>query len=137
MEKYFLAVSFLFVFLVSGCAQKIDLGPGYDRMSKDFLQAMRWKDFQGAAAYLKAEDRQKLLSSFNESRDLYIVDAEYQYSRLDKQAGTAESELTLKYYLLPSTKVIDWTWKIDWVLIPVDSKQRGSWQVQGAPPDFP
>ncbi len=137
MNKYFLLSVFILPFLLSGCPRNIDLGPGYQAMSKDFLQAMRWQDFHGAAAYLQDGSRQQLLASFNGSEDLHIVDAEYQYSRLNKKMGTAESELTLKYYMLPSTRVKDWVWKIDWVLIPVDTKQRGTWQVQGAPPAFP
>ena len=137
MTKFFLPLVFTLIVLAGGCARKIDLGPGYDWMSKDFRQAMRWKDFQGAAAYLDEGARQQFLASFSESEDLNIVDAEYRYSRLNKQNGTAESELVLKYYLLPSTRIKDWVWKIDWALIPADTKQRGSWQVQGTPPAFP
>ena len=137
MEKYFLPLVFLLIFLLSGCANKVDLGPGYHSMSKNFLQAMRWKDFQGAAAYLSADNRQKLLDSFERKKDLQVVDADYRYSRIDKKSGTAQSELILTYYLLPSTRVQDWVWKQDWVLIPVDSKQRGTWQLQGTPPTFP
>ena len=58
MKKFFFLVVFLLFFLATGCAQKIDLGPGYARMSKDFLLALRWKDFQGAASYLKEGKRQ-------------------------------------------------------------------------------
>ena len=137
MKKFFPLLVFLLLILLSGCAQKVDLGPGYQRMSKDFLQAMRWQDFQGAAAYLEDGARQQLLASFNDSKNLHIVDAEYRYSRLNRKMGTAASELILKYYLLPSTRVKDWVWKIDWVLLPVDTKQRGTWQVQSAPPTFP
>lgn len=127
----------LLCFLLSGCTKKVDLGPGYTVMSRNFLQAMRWQDFRGAAAYLQEGSRPEFLASFNGSQDLHIVDAEYQYSRLHKGLGTAESALLLKYYLLPSTRVRDWVWEIDWSLIPVDSQQRGTWQVQGAPPTFP
>lgn len=137
MEKFFLLAVFSLVLLVTGCAQKVDLGPGYEKMSGDFLQAMRWKDFQGAAAYLKDSERHKLLENFEGLKDLHIVGAEYHYSRLNKKMGTAESEMVLSYYLLPSTRVKDWVWKIDWVLIPVDTKQRGTWLIQGAPPNFP
>jgi hypothetical protein len=137
VNRYFLLLVVTLLIFGGGCAQKIDLGPGYERMSKDFLQAMRWKDFQGAAEYLDEGVRAQFLESFDKSEDLNIVEAEYRYSRLDKKNGTAASELILKYYLLPSTRVQDWAWKIDWTLIPVDTKQRGSWQVQGAPPAFP
>jgi hypothetical protein len=129
---------FLFCcFLLTGCANKVDLGPGYEVLSKHFLQAMRWQDFQGAAVHLQDGERRKLLASFDGSEDLHIVDAEYKYSRPNKKMGTAESELILEYYLLPSTRVKEWVWKMDWVLIPVDTKQRGTWQIQGAPPAFP
>ncbi len=137
MKKYFLPSVLLLVFLLSGCARKVDLGPGYQSMSANFLQAMRWTDFQGAATYLTVDNRQKLLASFEQLDDLQIVDAEYRYSRLNKKMGTAQSELILTYYLLPSTRVKDWVWQQDWALIPADRKQRGTWQLQGAPPSFP
>ena len=137
MKKFFLLVALVLMILSSGCTKKVDLGPGYERMSKDFLQAMRWKDFEGAAAYLEEGHRQDMLVRFSESRDLHIVGAAYQYSRLNKKMGAAQSEMILEYYLLPSTRVQEWVWKMDWVLIPAGTKQRGIWQVQGVPPAFP
>lgn len=137
MKKFFFGGFFLLFLILPGCAKKVDLGPGYEKTSKQFLQAMRWQDFQGASGFLKEEDRQKLLDSFEELKDLHIVEADYRFSRLDEKEGTAESELILKYYLLPSTRVKDWSWKVDWVLIPADTKQRGTWQVQQSPPAFP
>lgn len=137
MKKFFPLTFFLLIFLVGGCAPKVDLGPGYKIMSKNFLQALRWKDFQGAAIYMKPEHRQALLDSFKDSKDLHIVGAEYEYSRLNKKLGTAKSKLILEYYLLPSTRVQEWAWEIEWILIPADTKQRGAWQVQSASPAFP
>lgn len=138
MRKLFYLLFFMWVLVPSGCAQKVDLGPGYQRISKRFLQGLRWQDYRGAAAFLQSEHRQQMVESFAAHKeDLHIVDAEYLTSDLDRKAGRATSELVLKYYLLPSTQVREWTWKIDWVLIPVDSEQRGTWQVQGALPAFP
>jgi len=128
---------FLLLLILPGCAKKVDLGPGYDRTSKQFLRAMRWQDFQGAAVHLRPEVRGELLDSFERTRDLHIVEASYDYSRLKEEAGAAESRLVLRYYILPSTRIREWRWAMDWQLIPADRKQRGTWQVQQPPPAFP
>jgi hypothetical protein len=121
-----------------GCAKNVDLGPGFQHFSKRFLEAMRWQDYRGAAGFLQEEHRQTLAESFFEHKgNLHIVEADYLSSQLDKKTGTAVNELQLKYYLLPSTQIKEWQWKIDWILLPVDTKQTGTWQVQGAPPAFP
>lgn len=137
MKRIFFLLIIILLLVLPGCAKKVDLGPGYEKISKRFLQAMRWQDYQGASGYLEEKDRQQLLDSFEDLKDLHIVEADYRYSRMDEEEGTAESELILKYYMLPSTQIKDWSWKVDWVLIPADSKQRGTWQVQGEPPTFP
>ncbi len=135
MKKVFFLI--LVMVLLSGCAKKIDLGPGYERTSKHFMQALRWQDYQGAAMFLAAEDRQPFLDIFEPLKDLHIVEATYKYGRLNEKEGRAESELILQYYMLPSTRIKSWAWKIDWVLIPLDTEQRGRWQIQGLPTDFP
>ncbi len=137
MKKIFFLLFFLLFLMLPGCAKKVDLGPGYERTSKHLLQALRWQDYQGAAMFLAEQDGRQLLDSFEQLNDLHVVEAEYKYSRLNQKEGTAESELILSYYMLPSTRIKDWSWKIDWVLIPLDTQQRGRWQVQGPPPAFP
>ncbi len=137
MKKFFYLLFFMVFLMQPGCAKKVDLGPGYDKTSKQFLQAMRWKDFQGAAGYLKVDDRQKLLDSFENLKDLNIVEADFHYSRLNKEEQTAKSKIVLKYYLLPSTRIKEWSWEMDWLLIPAGTKKLGAWQVQSAPPQFP
>ena len=135
-KKKFL-ILMLLLLILPGCPKKVDMGPGYDRTSKRFLQAMRWQSFQDAASYLKPAFRDKLLASFANNKDLHIVEAEFDYSRLKAEPGSAESRLTLKYYILPSNRIHEWTWAMDWELIPLDTKQRGTWQIQQEPPPFP
>ncbi|WP_020674641.1 hypothetical protein [Geopsychrobacter electrodiphilus] len=138
MKKLFYLSACILSLMLAGCASKVDLGPGYQHTSKRFMEAMRWQDYRGAAEFLQDEYRAQLLESFGQYKDnLHIVEAEYLFSQLDKKTGTAKSELEFKYYLLPSPQVKEWHWKIDWVLIPVDANQPGTWQVQGAPPTFP
>jgi hypothetical protein len=109
-----------------GCPKNLDLGPGYQVMSKRFLEAIRWQDYQGAAVFMQEEHRKTLVETFEAyEEDLHIVEAEYVFSRLDQEKATAVSEIELKYYLLPSTQVKKWRWKFEWILIPADSKQAG------------
>ena len=137
MRKIIFSCFLLLLLILPGCAKKVDLGPGYDRTSKRFLQTMRWQNFEEAATFLKPEAREKLLANFAENKDLHIAEANYLYSRLTGEAGTAESKLQLKYYILPSTRIREWTWEMEWRLLPLDTKQRGTWQIQQEPPSFP
>lgn len=124
--------------LVSGCAKKVDLGQGYEKTSKQFLKAMRWKDFQTASVFFREEiEGQRLLESFEELKDLNIVEAEYKYSQLNRADQTAKSKMIIKYYMLPSTRIKEWSWEMEWDLLAADAKQRGTWQLMKAPAEYP
>ncbi len=137
MQRIFFPAIFLLLLILPACAKKVDLGPGYQKTSKQFLQALRWKDYRRAGTYLKEGEGQKLVAHFEELSDLQIAEAEYRYSQLDEKTQSAKSGLVLRYFRLPSTRIEEWSWEIDWELLPADSQQLGTWQIRSAPEDYP
>jgi len=138
VKYFFYLFSSLLLLMPLGCSGKIDLGLGYQKTSQHFLQAMRWKDYRGAAVHFKEkEEGLRLLEYFEAARDLNIVEAEYLYSHYNKADQTATSKLLLKYYLLPSTRIREWSWEMKWELLAADAKQPGTWQILEAPVDYP
>jgi len=123
--------------VVSGCTQKIDLGPGYAKTSNEFLRVLRWQEYAAAAAFVREDIRQEFIDHFEALEDVHFVDAVYRRTELNVKEGTASVELMIDYYRLPSTRVRQWSWQLDWVLLPADTRQAGTWQLHSKPPAFP
>lgn len=138
MRRIFFLFLIGLIVLLSGCASKVDLGQGYERTSKQFLKAMRWKEFQTASAFFRdPEEGRTLVEKFEELKDLNIVEADYKYSKLDREKQTAKSRMILKYYMLPSTRIQEWSWEMEWDLLAADARQPGTWQLLKAPAEYP
>lgn len=135
MRPVILILPLFFLFL--GCSQKIDLGPGYAKTSNEFLRVLRWQEYGAASVFLREDIRQEFIDRFEALDDVYFVDAVYRRTELNAKAGTASAELVIDYYQLPSTRVRQWHWQLDWVLLPVDTSQPGTWQLVSPPPAFP
>lgn len=135
MRCVFLFLTLLFVFI--GCSQKIDLGPGYAKTSNEFLRVLRWQEYAAATIFLREDNRQEFIDRFEALEDVHFVDAVYRRTELNVKEGTASAELVIDYYQLPSTRVRQWHWQLDWVLLPADTRQIGTWQLLSKPPAFP
>lgn len=138
MRILFILLIFVSMLMLPGCAPKMDLGQGYERTSKHFLQMMRWKDFQAAATFFRTpQEGQKFLENFEALKDLNIVEADYKYSRANRTQQNAKSKIILTYYMLPSTRIEEWSWEMEWALLAADIRQPGTWQLLQAPSTYP
>lgn len=127
----------LMLMLLSACAKPPGAGETFDRSSRGLRQALRWQDYQAVASFFAGEQRQQVIDLFEGVKDLHVVEADYRFNRLHAAQGTAESELILKYYVLPSTRVRQWKWKIDWVMAATGDQSPSGWQIKSPPPTFP
>ena len=125
------------VLLLSACVGPLDQGPGLERASRGFSEAMRWQDFHGAARFLESAQQEAFFEQFAENSDLHVVDSWFRTIEVDQAAGTAEAEYLLKYYLLPSNRVRTWSWSQEWRLIRGKMTKPGIWMITAAPPPFP
>lgn len=136
MIRKFLSI-LLFLALVSGCASPVDMGPGFEKVSGHFAEAVRWKDFQGASRFLVADARDTFLAEFPRDKDLHMVDTRFERMSMDAETGFAEAVLVVEYYMLPSPTIKEWRWTQQWRRADADFPTGGLWQIQSPPPVFP
>jgi hypothetical protein len=122
--------------LLAGCAPPVGTTEELTPAGRDFLQRLRWKDYQGAAVYLLPEHRQEFLGSFAAQEQLYITDVQ-----LEQVEGTASGQgITrgvIEYYRLPSVSVRKFRFHLDWTYVGGGRLQVGSWQISTPFPAIP
>ena len=129
-------VLFCLGILLSGCLGSTDPGPGLPTLLRQFPEAMRWKDFHGAASYLQPAAQEIFSEQFNEDDDLFIVGSRIIKVDLHEKEGWAEAEYEMEYYRLPSTRVKKWQWTQRWSQSE-NIMKPGVWLIENAPPVLP
>lgn len=131
--------------LLSAClsAADFDTAPDFEEVSKLFVQAVRWQDFQGASKLITEDERDAFLEEFHRNKDLHMVDVQFERVDVDEEAGEAETVLLIEYYLLPSPTVKEWRWTQQWLRPKIEDPEGkgepkpGPWQVASPAPSFP
>jgi hypothetical protein len=122
--------------LLTGCAAPTGTTEELTPAGRDFLQRLRWKDYQGASAYLLPEHRQEFLGHFTEQEKLHITDV--QLERVDSTIpGQAVVWGVLEYYRLPSLTVKKFRFQLDWVYLGAGRLQGGAWHLSTPFPTIP
>lgn len=123
--------------LLAGCAPPTGTAEELEPAGRDFLQRLRWKDYQGASAYLLLpEHRKEFLGSFSAEEQLHITDV--QLEQVENSApGKAITWAVLEYYRFPSLSVRKFRMRLDWVYIGGKRLQPGSWLLSTPFPDIP
>jgi len=138
MHRFSLLLLSMACLLLSGCAaltggETANLPQIADR----FTEAMRWKDWYGAAKFVEAKQRAAFLEQFKEDPDLFVVDSQIQNIQPGAGAGTAESVYQLEYYRLPSSRIERWTWTQEWQQQPGRFYAETVWLINNPPPPLP
>ena len=124
--------------LLTGCAaltggETANLPQTADR----FSEAMRWKDWYGAAKFVEVGQRSTFLEQFKEDPDLFVVDSQIQNIHPGAAAGLAEVVYQLEYYRLPSSRIERWTWTQQWQKQPGRFAAETVWLISNPPPSLP
>ncbi len=130
----------LFVLLVlalSACLGLTDSGIGLPKTSEGFGESMRWKDFQTASIYMKADVRDRFLEQFVEDEDLFIVESRVVKVDLHEEEGRADVVYQMQYYRLPSSAIKKWNWTQHWTLERGKATKPGVWLIENEPPQLP
>ena len=123
--------------MLSACVGAMDQGPGLERVTRGFSEAMRWQDFPGAARFLESSLQDAFLQQFAGNSDLHVVESSFRTLEVEQQGGSARAEYLLKYYLLPSNRIRTWRWRQEWQLTREKLTKPGIWMIVRPPPAFP
>lgn len=124
--------------LLSGCA--VLTGgetANLSQIAERFSEAMRWKDWYGAARYVEAEQRPAFLEQFKEDPDLFVVDSQIQNIHPGVTDDGVEVVYLLEYYRLPSSRIDRWIWKQEWRRQPSGFGKEAVWLISDPPPPLP
>lgn len=127
------------VFFFSGCAglNEMSAQESFEGAQRDFLQRLRWQDYSGAANYFSAEQRPSFLTEFLDQKDLHITDVRSVGLDSSDEGLAAKQTVDLEYYALPSLRVRDFRFTLDWSYICEKNNQTGDWKIVNPFPAFP
>ncbi|HMB16705.1 MAG TPA: hypothetical protein VKN62_10350 [Pelovirga sp.] len=138
MRRFSLLLLFVAGLLLSGCATLTGgETANLPQITERFTESMRWKDWYGAAKFVKAEQRPAFFEQFKEDPDLFVVDSRIQNIHPGADEGTAEVVYQLEYYRLPSSRIERWTWEQQWQKQPSRFAAETVWLISEPPPLLP
>lgn len=127
----------LLTLLLTACLSSFKPAAKQDKVSEGFSEAMRWSDFQGAAAYVNLRVRGAFMEQFPEDDDLHIVDSSISSVELGQDEERVDVVYVMEYYHLPSSKIKKWRWTQQWRLIKKNDSDSGAWLIDNEPPPLP
>lgn len=127
----------LLLLTLTACANSFKMGPGLDKTSFRFSQAMRWQDYHGAASHVHPDVQEAFFELFPEDDDLRIVDSRILTIRVNEDQKTARADFQLEYYRLPSNSIKKWRWEQKWELVGEKATRPALWMVRNVPPPLP
>ncbi len=106
----------LSLLLLVACGSHVQPTAQLSETSLDnFMDAMRWKRFKGAASLMQPELRKDFVKTFTALKDLHITDVKLVDVVPSEENRHLEAILEMEYYLPPSVTVktfqFDQTWE--------------------------
>jgi len=123
--------------MLAGCGMVVRPQQEFQSASKDYVQRLRWSDYQGVAAYLPDADRAEFLDRFAALEGLHFVDVQLASVNFADEGRRADTSLALEFYLLPSITVKRLRLRQEWLYQGGDRYHPGRWQLAGPFPPFP
>ena len=123
--------------LLLGCAPIVPPGEQFDSVTRDYLQRLRWMDWNGAARHIAEEQRDEFLERFGSLKDLHVTDARLESVEMLPEDSRALTRIALEYYMLPSATVKTLMLRQEWIYHPGDRAAPGIWRMVTPFPPLP
>jgi len=137
MKRFFYCWWVLLALLCS-CLGPMDSGPTLGESSQRFSEAMRWRDYVGAALFIAPPAQQDFYASFpQDDDDLRVVGSRIESIKVNEDGKTAVAVYLLEYYRLPSSRIKKWRWTQEWQQYHEKITKPGIWLIQNPPPPVP
>jgi predicted ATPase len=104
---------------------------------KDFMNALRWKQYKAAAEFMLPENRKDFLATFNKLKDIHITDVRLLDLQEKAEGRRFETSIEMDYYLLPSVSVKTFNFAQDWVYFAGEDSSQEGFRIITSFPDFP
>lgn len=100
-----LALAFLSAVLLFGCAAVHRPSTPFEPVALDYIQRLRWHDWNGVARHLPEEERAPFLERMLGLEDVRITDVRLEGIEIEGDGSGAIARLGIEYYRLPSPTV--------------------------------
>lgn len=128
---------FLAALLLVACGLAVRPRQEFQPAFKDYVERLRWRDYQGVAAYLPETDREVFLRRFAALDELHIVDVQPESANFAEDGQGVRTTIAVEYYLIPSITVKKIRLHQEWTYQGADRYHPGAWKLAGPFPPFP
>lgn len=105
---------------------------------KDFISALRWKQYQVAASLMQPEFREEFVTTFTAFRDdLHISDVRQVATQTFEEGRRIETVLEMDYTLMPSIVVKTFSFDQVWIYTEESDTSPGGFFIVTPFPEFP
>lgn len=123
--------------VMGGCATQAVIREDFEKSMKGYNRMLRWQELETAGLkYMEPEFREAFLKSAEGIRKKGVTITDYrilsQECLPEERSATVVAEFD--YYILPSNRIKTLTYKQEWVLREISSKQ--SWKLKSGLPAF-
>lgn len=140
MFKQFILLGAVLLLMLGGCSltdKVVTPENQFVRVQDDFMQRLRWKDYQGAARHFSEENREAFLQQFRRADDLNVTDVRLVSLEYQAQEQQMQTEIEIEYFLLPSATVKTFRVEQQWHYFHDSQSATGEWRITSLFPEFP
>ena len=127
----------LLVLTGAACNLAPPSGVSLEDAGDNFLERLRWQDYQGASRYLAPDIRQDFLDQMSLLKDLKVVDTRLEAIEFTEGSNQALSRGEVEYYLLPSITIQTLSLEQEWEYQPGTRTEPGFWLITTPFPEIP
>lgn len=129
---------FTLISILFACGTHISPSPKLAELHhKDFTKALRWKQFKVAASHIDEEYRKAFLETFNEVKDIDIVDVRLNDIQFFEDNNRFETSIEMDYILLPSVTLKTFRFDQTWEFKEGANQSYGGYVITTPFPEFP
>lgn len=116
--------------LLLGCAAAImHQRQSFEPAVEDYMQRLRWKDWNGAGRYFPEKERALFLQQMLATAGLHVTDVRLEGVDSPANGTQAVTRMAVEYYLLPSATVKTMRVRQEWIYTEGDRAHPPGWQV--------
>jgi hypothetical protein len=109
-----------------------------EKSRDDFMNAMRWKQFDVAGSLMLPEHRKHFMKTFMPlTKDIHIIDVKLAYLQSSEENRRFETTVEIEYYLLPSVTIKTFSFDQTWLYFDGKDSAPEGFFVTTPFPDFP
>jgi hypothetical protein len=130
----------LLLLCLAGCAlssQVVSPESQFLKTQDDFMQRLRWRDYQGAAKHFTEPHQAGFLQQFRQADDLNVTNVRLESAKYAAEGEQMATVVAVEYFLLPSATLKTYRLEQQWSYFREHENLPGEWRITSLFPAFP